>query len=462
MIWLGLLAIACGLWFTKQKVATVIIFFFFLTNGFQLIPALWFDTGMGIQKGADFALIILMTAFTGSLMDNVKMLRTDPIARAIMVFIGFVFISIIYSKFVLQYDMMVILRVARRFLFLLGYFVFKQLSYKEVEKIIHIMVGITFVQCLIFLAQIYFGVTLLNRQSDEVVELSGRGAIGEWKRLYNLPEYTVFCMLYLMFTDKIRTFIRVSFVSIMSIAFVMTLHRSWITWFIVVIGFVGLFRTSGLWKKILTVTTISAFALLPILLPAVGERLESGLDDIKNAMSGGFNANTNKFEDSFSFRIAHVLERWDFITREPAGVIFGVGFLTEDANQSQYLNFSVGWADKYGTRQIDTADISWSLMFMWCGVVGSVLYLVYYFRNTFYLWKHRESNIAVVGVSYMLLYFLTSFTSTTFIEATSIIVYCMITAATTIELTEKSKQYTQEIDTILTNNGLYQRRLQFR
>ena len=444
-----------------QRVASVVLFFFFLTNGFQLVPVSWFDTGFGIQKGADFALIILLVAFASNMLENVKLLKTDSIARSILVFIGFVFIAVLFSKLYLNYDLTVILRVARRFLFLLGYFVFRQLSFKEVEKIIHIIIGITFVQCLIFLAQIFLGITLLNRQSDEITELSGRGAIGEWKRLYNLPEYTVFSMLYLMFTDKIKIQWRSLLISIMSIAFVMTLHRSWISWFIVVIGLVGLFRTSGIWKKVLTIATVSAFALLPIVFPALGERMESGIDDFKNAMTGGYNANSNKFEDSFSFRIAHVLERWEFVTREPTSAVFGIGFLTEDANQSQYLNFSVGWSDKYGTRQIDTADIAWSLMFLWCGVVGTFLYMLYYLKNTYYLWQHRESNIAVAGFSYMLLYFLTSFTSTSFIDSTSFAAYCMITAAHVLEKNAKQTAYQEDVNALLMKSGIEYRRLQF-
>lgn len=449
MIWLALLALGCGLWMLQHRVATMVLFLFYLTNGFQLIPAIWFDTGMGIQKGADFALLLLFFAFSTNFTTHIQRIRDDAIARTIVIFLGFVIVAIAYSRFELGYDFMVIMRAARRFFFLLGYFVFRQFSYKEVEKLLHIIVGITFVQCLIFLAQVVFGVTLLNRSSDELTELSDRGAIGEWKRLYNLPEYTLFSLFYLFYSDRFKAYIKIACITVLSASFMLTLHRSWITWFIIVLAFVGLFRTSGLWKKIVLGGSVAIFALIPAIFPILGERMDSGIADFKNAVDGGYNIRGNRFDDSFSFRIAHVLERWDFVTRDATSVIFGLGFLTEDASQSQYLNFSVGWADKYGTRQIDTADISWSLLFLWCGVVGALLYTWMYWRHLLMMWKQRSINVAASGFSFMLLYFLTSFTSTAYMDATTFIAFVLVAASVAIVLENRERNYNEEVNTIL-------------
>lgn len=448
MIWFGLLALGCTLWMLHYRTAAIIVFFFFLTNGFQVIPVTWFDTGVGIQKGADFALLLLMFVLSTNINQHVRLLRTDTVARYAAVFTVFILIGIVYSVVIEHYDVMNVLRAARRFLFILGYFVFRSLKKDEIHQILTIMLGVTVMQCCIFLLQFAAGITLLNRQSDEIMELSTKGAVGDWKRLYNLPEYTVFYLFYLIFTNKIRIRYRAVLGTILAIAFMCTLHRSWLSSFVIVLCVIGFINTQGLFKKIGIVFSVMLISLLPLFVPVLGERLDSGIEDFTKAINGGYVAEKG-FDDNLSFRIAHVFERFDFITQTPERMIFGIGFLTEDAGQSQYLNFSVGWRDKYGTRQIDTGDISWSIMFLWLGFVGTALYVIFYFKSMKTLFVHRSTSISNIGIAYMLLYFMISFTSSVYIEISTIVYVVMVVSAALSDVAAQEESYNLELSRIL-------------
>ncbi len=440
------------LWILRFRSAALTMFFFFLTNGFQLIPVSWFDTGLGIQKGADFALLLLFFFFATRWTDHLRLLRSDSIARAVAIFIAFIIAGILFSKFFYHYDFNFIFRAARRFFFVLGYFVYRELSDEEIHATIRALLFITFVQCIIFLAQLVLGVNLLNRQSDEITELSERGAIGEWKRLYNIPEYTVLFLFYALFHDGLKKKYRVLLSIVLGAALVSTLHRSWLSSFIAALCFTALFRTSSLFKKLSMSLAVLAFALVPAIFPALGERMDSGMGDFTNALNGGYNTHTNKFDDSFSFRIAHAMERFNHVAQDPRRWVFGLGFLTEDSGQSQYLNFSVGWRDKYGTKQIDTGDIAWSIMFLWLGFVGTFLYMFLYARFMRFMWRDRANPLATIGFGYMLMYFLISFTSSVFIEATTFTAVSLLAAAVVTESRSRERAYNAEVDAILMNS----------
>ncbi len=448
MIWFTLIAIGCALWMLRFRTAALMIFFFFLTGGFQVIPSVWFDTGMGIQKGADFALLLLVFFFMTAVPSHIALLRKDKVARAIAVFIAFVFAGIFFSKFFYSYDINFVFRAARRFFFLVGYFVYRDLEVEEVQKTVRVLLIITVAQCVVFLLQLVIGVNLLNRQSEEITELSERGAVGDWKRLYNIPEYTVLFLFMVLFDDKMKSRYRIICTLIMGAALVSTLHRSWLSSFIIVLCFVGLFRTSNMWKRIGMSFAVIAFALVPAIFPALGERMDSGIEDFNNAINGGYNTRSNKFEDSFSFRIAHALERFDHVAAEPKRWVFGLGFLTEDSGQSQYLNFSVGWHDKDGTKQIDTGDIAWSIMFLWLGFLGTLLYVFFYFRTMRLLWKDRAHSFSISSFAYLLMYFLISFTSSVFIEATTFTAICLLSACVVSAQEKRNEEYEAELDEI--------------
>ncbi len=449
MIWFLLIVVACGLWTLRYRSAALTMFFFFLTNGFQLVPVSWFDTGVGIQKGSDFALLLLLFFFVSKWTEHIKLLRSDPIARSLAVFVAFIIVGVLFSRFYYGYDISAIFRAARRFLFVLGYFVYRELSYEEIQKTLRILLFITFVQCVIFLMQLVFGVTLLNRQSDEITELSERGAIGEWKRLYNIPEYTVLFLFYALFNDSLKSRYRIICSVVLGAALVSTLHRSWLSSFIITLCFLVVFRSSSIWKKLSMSFAVLAFALVPAIFPALGERMDSGLADFSNAMNGGYDTHSNKFDDSFSFRIAHTMERFDHVANDPKKWLFGLGFLTEDSGQSQYLNFSVGWRDKYGTKQIDTGDIAWSIMFLWLGFAGTILYLFAYFRIMRRMWRDRDQALAIIAYGYMFMYLLISFTSSVFIEATTFTAFTLLGAAVVSAREYREAEYEQEVERVL-------------
>lgn len=451
MFWLPILAVLCGLWVLKFRLQAVLMILFFITNGFQLIPTSYFDTGFGLQKGVDFALLGILFITTYTLPTCIRIAKEDYIARSITYFLLFIFFCVIYSKFFLAYDLIVVLRVARPFLFFLGYFIYRQLSFDDSKKLITYILNITTVLCFVYLSQLLTGTVLLNRQSDEVTEAFGNRILntsGGTMRMYNLPDFTIFALFYCIFSTSIRGWLKPFYISVFSLSFVMTMHRSWMSWFVIIILFLMVSRDSTIWKKLALGGLLVMFSAIPIVFPAIGERLNSGIGDLQNAIQGGYESRGD-FEDSFSFRIAHVLERWNYISKDTEKMLFGIGFLTEDAVQSRYLNFTVGWRDSSGLRQIDTADITWSLILLWCGVIGAIVFTSLIFVFIRYTWKERASNIAVAGFGFCLLYFLTSFTSTALIQPTTFMSLTLLISCVALEKIASREAYNLEVNTTL-------------
>ncbi len=453
MLWFLLVFAAFGAWLLGYRPAALLVFFFLLTNGFQLFPVSWFETAVGIQKGSDFALVLLFMFLLSRLHFHIQLLRSDGIARTAALFAVFIVAGILYSYLGLHYDLNTILRAARRFFFVLGYFVYRELEVDEIRSVVRALMLVTVLQSVVFLLQLVLGVSILNRQSEEFAALSDRGAVGDWKRLYNIPEYTVLFLFYAMYDDSIKKRYRLISIIILGAALVSTLHRSWLSAFIVSLAFAALFRSKGLWKKLSISFAVLAFAFIPALFPALGERMDSGMEDFTNAVNGGYDTHSNKFDDSFSFRLAHAMERFDYVVTDPKRWMFGMGFLTEDSGESRYLNFSVGWTDKYGTRQIDTADIAWSIMFLWLGFGGTVLYLLYYFRTLVAMWTKRDISVSIAICAYMIMAFIISFTSSVFIDATTFCALGLMSAIVMTEQQQRQRGYDQEVYRILSSSA---------
>lgn len=166
------------------------------------------------------------------------------------------------------------------------------------------------------------------------------------------------------------------------------------------------------------------------------ERLESGVADFVNAISGGYEmANV---QDNLSFRLAHLLERLLYVFTTPERFAFGAGMLTEESPEAGQLGFIVGYKDESGTiLQVNMGDIAWSTLILRFGVIGTLLFLALYMRSIALVWRARESEFSTSGSAYLILFLLTTITSSLTIEPHMFAALSMLVALSSISQTQQ-------------------------
>lgn len=410
MIWLLVLILAFFFYFSGKKLWASIILFF-ITGGYQFVPANAFYTAFGISKSLDFAIIFVVITFVVDMRFNFRILQRDRFAKLIIFFLCFILIAIVYSLLAYKHEPSSVLRASRKFFLLLIYFNYRRLSKAEFDKVFIFLRYLTVLQSIVFLLQIPLGTSLLNTGTTEGAITEFIGQSGTWTRYYNLPMFIMLFFFHGMFVDKSSGMRRWVVLTLFAATLLAPLHRSLIFSLLAVLILVGIRARS--WNKnfrnILAVLLLAG-AFFPAL---ILERVEQGIDDFGNVLESGL----KNPKDNLSFRLAHALERAKFTTTAPERVFFGSGFLTEDSKYTRLLNFLIAYRGSGGiVTQIDTSDISWSFLFLQTGLLGTLLYVWLYFFATRMMWNNRHYAIGMMGTCFFLMIFFNSFTSAVFVD----------------------------------------------
>jgi hypothetical protein len=420
---LGILLFLMGLYylFLDFKFGFVIVFFGLITNGFQIVPiSLMTVPQIGITKCYDLGLV-LMVLYIISRQKQCASYFFRPEFRLIRYILYFVLIEVIVSLYIYKYAPAVVVRVLRSYLFFLSFLIFSAYDIKQLNRLMIILVWITFAQALIYDFQNVVGTQILNQGLDEAAAVSDSNAMGGLIRFYNTPVFLVAAYAYLMiFRSQFKKsnwwLLLLTFFSVV----LLSMHRSLLISFVMV-TILSYLRSVDVYKRIMLFgVTVALFFLSINLLP---ERLSSGFSNLSElgglSLRPGFvsaNYVQNQDENSSMYRAYHFIERLQYVLEKPIRVAFGIGFLTEDAPQASQLNFIVG-IEKEGqpgeVDQIDTGDITWSQLILQLGLVGTLLYLYMILFYMIYLFARSKNNdFAFAGSIFLLAQLLISFFGT--------------------------------------------------
>jgi hypothetical protein len=136
---------------------------------------------------------------------------------------------------------------------------------------------------------------------------------------------------------------------------------------------------------------------------------------------------------TFTFRIMHLLERAYYASGEMITSLFGLGFMSEGSDYTMNnFNFFIGLDNEETgfVNQVDTSDIAWSIFVIRFGLIGTVLYLIYYFSLIKFFNKRYDIGCAKAVFSTLCMIFITTFTSITIVSmefiALMLFVYVLI------------------------------------
>lgn len=415
MIGLVLLGIGIVQYLRGSFYSALLIFLFFVTSGFQIVPAALVLIGLpGAVKLSDFALvyvIVISLAYFSSISAYSKEIG---IYRPVLLFLTFLLIEALYSFFVLDYSLSTIIRSARNYLFVLSFFIFFFSPVDVLQKLFKLLMVITLCQCVIYLIQIPLNQSFLTIGLTGGENISTTLDGDQYVRYYNTPILLTIALFYFIFVQNYDSLAYKALVlSLIVITVVAPMHRSLmlINSLIILYGYflLGKIRL----KDVGYMVGIFMVAIVILANTMVGDRLASALDDFQEVQSASTIDKLQTEQNTFAYRIALFYERFNYVIRTPESWLFGLGLLTEDAPQAKKLNFTVGLKNEWDEiTQIDTGDNLWPLLLIRLGILGTFLYAFAFGKTGRFLFKNRGFPLSLVGFLFIIQQFLLSFTNT--------------------------------------------------
>jgi hypothetical protein len=413
MIFVAIAIIAVFLYIRGFRISALILFFFFVTSGFNLLPEEVTEFAF-FSKGTDYALIIMTGIVMIESLYNFKTFFKPDFFTKYLIFLGvFLIICMAHSKVILGLELFDIIRTCRYLFFWMAWFIFRSLDKKQLEQLSVVLFYVTVVCSVLYILQIFFDETILNEGAVSEAELFGI----KFPRYYNQPSMLYFFTFMAIFRNPSKGAMKIMTTILLVVALLGAFHRNLIGFF-----FISLFTSCILLLprlkriKILTVTALLVFVFIMF----AGYRFVKSrtYTDIQNVMNGNFVDLEMDIEElqksTFTFRLMHLVERNMYLLEHPKAMFIGAGLIPEDSKKTgKMFSFDVGLAEELTgeTVQIETGDISYSTLLIRFGYLGTVLIVLPLIILTIYFYKKRHDKMGLLSFSYMILTFGVSFFS---------------------------------------------------
>jgi hypothetical protein len=395
------------------KIPALMIFFFFITSGFNMFPEEMMANAF-FSKGMDYAILIItgMVIIDSFCIKNYW--KPDKFLWLILIFYAFLTLCVIYNKFGIGIGWKEIIRTARyNVLWLTAYLVFRNLSRERLIYLMKCLFWVTVVCAILYLLQIILNIHILNESVKSSADLFGM----KLPRFYNQPDMLPIFTFMAIYFNPHKGPIKVLTTTILVAALLGAFHRSLVGAFFVAIALGYVIQLPRLQKiKVLTVTSV----FLVFLIVFAGYKFVHSRTyvDIQRVVSGNVVDMDIDIEDlqasTFTFRIMHLLERNQYLLDNPVAMFTGAGLMTEDSKLTgSIFDFDIGLIDKLSeeTVQLDTGDISYSILFMRYGYLGTLLVLSLYIFLMVYFYKNHKDPVGLFSFMYFIVVIIISFFS---------------------------------------------------
>jgi len=414
MFFVLLVIVAIVLYVLDYKVPAFVLFFFFLTSGFNLIPEEMMELGM-ISKGNDYAFFILLGIVAIDSFCLKKYLKVDDFIKYLIVFGIFLLACMIYSKWSVGLGWAEILRTCRFQFFWIAYFAFRSMEKKQLEMIIKILFTIITIISILYLVQIFINESILLKQGK------GYLRIGDLKipRFYNQPDMLQFFTFIAICHNPYKKILKWITTFILVAALLGAFHRSLTGLFFLMLLLGYIVRLSRT-RRILLLSLLGFIVMCGISIAGVKMMQSRAYSDLKNLAQMNFADIETDIdiemlqESTFTFRIALVYERMMYLSEHPVAMILGAGLIPEDSKLADSMfNFQIGLPDELtgNITQIESGDISFSSLFLRTGYIGTALYLMLWIYFAVFFYKNRENNLGLASFIYSILAIFVAFFS---------------------------------------------------
>ena len=410
MIGLCCLLPAIYLYLSGRAWLAVVLLFFLMTTGFQLIPVQWMVMpSMGVTKSYDWALL-----FTGAIIFMKPRIFAWFFVwkrfRILAVYCLFLLVLLIYSIFIKEIEVSVAVRVFRNFAFFITLLLFLPLQLADFEKIWRLVIYATSIASLLYCLQLPLHTGLLNKVISDLDVDSAEGTIS---RYYNVP-VLVFPVLFFLFFPKYTFPIRFRNIqlAINLLAMLLTQHRNLLIAALICF-FVYLIMTNRVRLGRAVIYCIFSIGVVIAVDEITSKRLSKGLDDLENP---SLNRQVVEFHtvalsdlSTTEFRKLLFMERLRFVLKDETRSVFGIGLITDDSKKARTLRFYIGIPDEDGNiSQVANVDIVWAGMLLQLGIAGSLLFIFLHFFLVKAFFSQKSDPYMQTGILYIISLFITS------------------------------------------------------
>lgn len=401
------------LWFKKgKKELSLITFFAFLTGGFQLIPIEVFAWPVSI-KPTDYAILYLFGVIAMEYFSGKRKELIDVLPKFTLIFLSFIAFAAGVSIFIHHIPIVEIVKNTREYFLLLTPILYYTLTKDELQGVFKTLFRITIFLSILYTLQPILDIPIMQGYySEGKTELFGLFDIA---RFYNTPTYLYIFFFYVLYSSEFSLKSKILYSSIMALPILLCMHRSLLIAIVAVILF-NHFKEKI--KKIYPILIVLFVALIPFLGTIQGNILDT---KIAQDIIGSVDIEPEDFvpgslgDATFTFRVLHFLERLYYASEDWINLLFGLGFMSEGSDYTiNKFDFIVGLDNEETgfVEQIETSDIAWSIFVIRFGIIGTILYLIYYFTLiNFFNKKNKAEALAKVAFSVLGVIFITSFTS---------------------------------------------------
>lgn len=359
---------------SKQYVKFIVALFFIVSGGSGFFPIVDF-------KEQDFGIatiLILLVSIIRSL--NVK---DDVIGKRILwliLYVGFICLStslldIEGFKFTLL--------LFRADLFLLSYFVFKQIPFKDIKSAFRVLRILTIITGIFFYLQ-FLGINGILRDSD-----INAGFMNLKIARYNYPLLTQVMFFYYLFEKNSKKH-RILWILFFAGMIVGSMGRGYmITTVLTVLIYLMVSKRIWQYRKLVISGAIVLAAAIPIITYQLSNQIRARanvlreLNMSKRIIEGdvsilNYDNGVIYNEGTGAFRALMIREKMTYLFENPWRTVFGVGAIHESSPAIKKFNFIFGTTTLVNGRpmqhQIDTLDVAFLAHIMRYGLVFLVLY----------------------------------------------------------------------------------------
>lgn len=408
MIYIIITIFALIRWYKHDRITYYFILQFLILKGYNL--SFFNDNPF---RPDDLALGLICITFFSQLIKN--RFRTNDFNKLIILFLLFLLVSICVSIFIYEIPLQQVIKGVRTYLYILCIYDIMKLKKVEIEKTLKYIFYFNLFIGICFVIQTFIPINILR--SETLTEVQRTGFLG-LQRSFSFPKLISFCCFYSFFLlNKNKN--RLLLISICYIILFIIQSRGLIINTTLLIALGLFFLNSNDNKK--TIYYLVIFCIFIIINNSIltGETGDKTTNDIEMILSGEFKDfdffNTPNNNATLSYRfylvyrvIIHLL------TNDIIKLIFGTGLFVElpyeKIKDLDLQNISFESWDGYG---IFTPDISYSNILCNLGLVGFIIYVLFFIKllKYFYLNKKNNYKYGILGFLYMLFLFITGFNS---------------------------------------------------
>jgi hypothetical protein len=414
MFFIGIVIVAWVLYFAGHKVSALVVFFFFVTSGVNLVSEEWMDIRW-FSKGMDYAILLLAGMVIVDSFRIKNYLKPDKLLGFIFLFFAFLGLCVIYNREVVGTGWTEIIRTARYNGLWIAYFVFRNLSKDQLLRLLKCLFWVTVGCSALYLLQILLNETILTGGGKGPFMLFGR----KFPRFYNHPDMLLIFIFMALYFNPCKGWLKKATAALLVLTLLGGFHRSLIIGFLLAVSVGYILRLPQV-KRVTVVTSVAVFALFFISFFGYKLAHSRTIKDVGLIASGEISVSELDAMDletlqssTFTFRIVHMLERNLYLLEHPITQLFGAGLMTEDSRLTDSMfNFDVGLIDELSgnTVQLDTGDMSYSILLLRYGYVGTALALSLYLFLMVCFYRNRRDPVGFFSFIYfILLLFITFF-----------------------------------------------------